>query len=424
VSADVDVVIVGGGPAGLTAATTLARSTALNVLVLERESGAGGIPRHSDHLGYGMRDLSTVLSGPTYARRLTERAAAAGVEIRTETMATGWADERTLDVTSARGRDRITARAVILATGARERPRSARMIPGDRPAAVYTTGQLQNLVHVQERDVGRRAVIVGAELVSYSAVLTLRKAGCATVLMTTVHRSPESYAVFNVAARSPLLGVPVATRTRITRIIGRSALQGVEVEDLDSGERRIVDCDTVVFTGDWIPDHELARSAGLAMDVNTLGPLVDTALRTSTPGVFAIGNLVHPVDTADVVALDGRHVAEHVVAHLDGRPTPGGGVRVVAEAPLRWVTPGVLRPEDPAPPRHRLLAWPDSLIRFPTVVARQDGRIVGRKALPWACSPGRAFRIPSGILDGVDRSGGPVCLSVTGSSRWSGRRSA
>jgi NADPH-dependent 2,4-dienoyl-CoA reductase/sulfur reductase-like enzyme len=289
---------------------------------------------------------------------------------------------------------------------------------------VYTTGQLQNLVHVQERDVGRRAVIVGAELVSYSAVLTLRKAGCATVLMTTVHRSPESYAVFNVAARSPLLGVPVATRTRITRIIGRSALQGVEVEDLDSGERRIVDCDTVVFTGDWIPDHELARSAGLTMDANTLGPLVDTALRTSRPGVFAIGNLVHPVDTADVVALDGRHVADHVVAHLDGRPTPGGGVRVVAEAPLRWVTPGVLRPEDPAPPRHRLLAWPDSLIRFPTVVARQDGRIVGRKALPWACSPGRAFRIPSGILDGVDRSGGPVRLSVTGSSRWPGRRSA
>jgi thioredoxin reductase len=424
VTTDVDVVIVGGGPAGLTAAATLASRSSLNIVVLERESDAGGIPRHSDHLGYGLRDMSTVLSGPAYARRLTERAAKAGVAIRTETMATGWADERTLDVTSSRGRERIAARAVILATGARERPRSARMIPGDRPSGVYTTGQLQNLVHVQERDVGRRAVVVGAELVSYSAVLTLRKAGCATALMTTVHASPESYGLFNVAARSPLLGVPVATRTRVCRIIGRSALQGIEVEDLDSGERRIVDCDIVVFTGDWIPDHELARSAGLDMDANTLGPLVDTALRTSRAGVFAIGNLVHPVDTADVVALDGRHVADHVLAHLDGRPTPVAGVRIVAEPPLRWVTPGLLRPEDPAPPRHRLLAWSDSLIRFPTVVASQGGRLVAKRALPWACSPGRAFRIPSGILDGVDHRGGPVCVSVTGSSRWLGRRSA
>ena len=145
--------------------------------------------------------------------------------------------------------------------------------------------------------------------------------------MTTIHASPESYGLFNLAGRSPLLGVPVATRTRVTRIIGHSALQGVEVEDLDTGGRRIVECDCVVFTGDWIPDHELARSAGLDMDAKTLGPLVDTALRTSRPGVFAIGNLVHPVDTADVVALDGRHVADHVLAHLDGRPSGGAGVR-------------------------------------------------------------------------------------------------
>ena len=95
---------------------------------------------------------------------------------------------------------------MVLATGARERPRSARLIPGDRPAGVYTTGQLQNLVHLAHRDVGTRAVVVGAELVSYSAVLTLRHAGCATALMTTVHPSPESYAVFNLAGRTPLLG--------------------------------------------------------------------------------------------------------------------------------------------------------------------------------------------------------------------------
>jgi thioredoxin reductase len=417
-----DVAIVGGGPAGLTAAAALA-IRGVRTVVLEREAHAGGIPRHSAHLGYGLRDTRTVVSGPSYARSLVARALAAGADVRTGSMVTGWAGERALEVTSTRGRERLDARAVVLATGARERPRSGRLIPGDRPAGVYTTGQLQNMVHLADRPVGTRAVVVGAELVSYSAVLTLRHAGCATALMTTTHPSPESYAVFNLAARTPLLGLAVATRTRLARIIGGPSVRAVEIEDLDTGARRIVDCDCVVFTGDWIPDHELARAAGLDIDPGTRGPLVDTALRTSAPGVFAAGNLLHPVDTADVAALDGRHVAEHVLAHLAGRPAPPGGVRLTADPPLRWVAPGVLRPGDPAPPRHRLLSWTDELVRLPTVVARQQGTVVGAKHLPWPCSPGRAFRIPSGLLDQVDFDGGPVRLAVSGSWRWRDRRS-
>jgi hypothetical protein len=142
-------------------------------------------------------------------------------------------------------------------------------------------------------------------------------AGCHTALMTTAYPSPESYAVFNVAGKSPLMGVDVATRTRVSRIIGKPALQAVEIENLETGDRRIVDCDTLVLTGDWIPDHELARAAGLDMDPKTQGPLADTASRTSSPGVFAIGNLLHPVDTADIAALDGQHVAGSRPASCD-----------------------------------------------------------------------------------------------------------
>jgi thioredoxin reductase len=407
----VDVVIVGGGPAGLTAAAELAPD--LDVVVLERESAAGGIPRHSDHPGYGIRDLKRFLSGPEYARRLVHRATHAGATIRTDAMVTGWAGERSLDVTSPQGRYRLDAGAVILATGARERPRPARMIPGDRPSGVLTTGLLQNLVHVKHRAVGRRAVVVGAELVSYSAVLTLRHAGCQTVLMTTTHSSPESYAVFNLAGRSPLLGLNVATRSRVSRIIGKPVLEAVEIEDLDSGRRRIVECDTLVLTGDWIPDHELARTAGLEMDPKTLGPVTDTALRTSRPGVFAAGNLLHPVDTADIAALDGRHVADPVRAFLRGVTVAEAGLRLRAKAPLRWITPGIVRPGDTTPARGRLLLWTDHLIRIPTVTVRQDGRLIARKVLPWPASPGRVFRVPSSMLDGADPAGGPVTVSVT-----------
>ena len=410
----VDIAIVGAGPAGLTAAAKLAQETTLNVVVLERESDPGGIPRHSDHSGYGLRDLRTVMRGPAYARRLADQTLAAGAVIRTDTMVTGWSGDTSLEITSPRGREVIDARAVILATGARERPRAARLIPGDRGAGVYTTGQLQSTVHLKGGTVGRRAVVVGAELVSYSAVLTLKQAGCSIALMTTRHANPESYRVFTLAARTPMLGVRIAARTRLCRIIGKPRVTGVEIENLDTGARQIVDCDTVVLTGDWVPDHELARSAGLDIDPGSLAPLVDTALRTSRPGVFAAGNLLHPVDTADVAALDGRHVAGQVAAYLGGKRPSDSGVRLLAEPPLRWVAPGIIRPGDPAPARNRLLLWADDYFRRPEIVATQDGRIVARTDVRWPASPGRVFRLPSKILADADPHGGPVTLALHG----------
>ena len=144
----VAVAIVGGGPSGLTAAAALAPQVDGVVLVIEREAETGGIPRHSEHPGYGMRDLKRFMSGPAYAQRLTASALDAGAVLDTEAMVTGWAGERSLQITSPRGVRTVTADAVVLATGARERPRPARLVPGDRPDGIYTTGQLQNLRRV------------------------------------------------------------------------------------------------------------------------------------------------------------------------------------------------------------------------------------------------------------------------------------
>ena len=151
-----EVLIIGGGPAGLTAAARLAGHHHRQVLVLDREEQAGGIPRHSDHTGYGVRDLGRLLGGPVYARRLVAAAELAGATIQPGAMVTGWDADGGALVTSPQGRMTVRAEAVVLATGARERPRPARLIPGDRPAGVYTTGELQNLVHRQHRALGRR----------------------------------------------------------------------------------------------------------------------------------------------------------------------------------------------------------------------------------------------------------------------------
>jgi thioredoxin reductase len=417
-----DVLVIGGGPAGLTAATELAGLVRGEVLVVDREQVAGGIPRHSNHPGYGIRDLHRFLGGPAYARRLVVSAARAGVRIRTGAMVTGWtggdpdadadaASPPIAELTTPEGRFLIAARAIVLATGARERPRSARLVPGDRPQGVFTSGQLQNLVHLRHGVPGTRAVVVGAELVSWSAVMTLRDAGCRTVLMTSEFSTPESYAAFNLAGRLALR-TRVATRTRLAGIIGSGRVEAVELHDLDTGARRTLACDTVVFTGDWIPDNELARSAGLAIDPASLGPTVDAALRTSRPGVFAAGNLIHPVDTADVAALDGRQVAPQVASWLADPAPLRPAVRIVAAPPLRWVSPSLLRAEAPAPARDRLIAWTAELLRHPVVTVSQQGAPVASRRLPWPAAPGRAFRIPAGVLDAVDPGAGDITIGV------------
>ena len=289
------VAVVGAGPAGLSAAIELRRLGVVRVTVYEREQHAGGIPRHTNHLGFGGRDLHRVMTGPRYACTLIDRAARAGVELRLGAPVFSLDD--------------VDADAVILATGVRERPRAARLVPGDRPAGIFTTGSVQQLAMAGHR-VGTRAVIVGAEHVSFSAILTLAHAGCRSVAMVTHLPRHQSYGLIKLAVAS-LRRVPVLTGVEIAEIVGRRRVEHVVLSD-----GRTIACDTVVFTGDWIPDNELARRTGLTMDPTIKGPAVDHAFRTSRDGIFAIGNLVHRVTAADRCALDGRAVAAEVVGSL------------------------------------------------------------------------------------------------------------
>src|SRR5215472_9854828 len=327
-----DVLIVGAGPAGLAAGVELRRLGAGSVLIADRDDEAGGIPRHSAHSGFGARDLRRVLTGPRYARHYADAAAAAGADIRLGTTVTGWGGPRRpgadgphrVTLASAAGLDTVATRAVLLATGCRERPRTARLVPGDRPPGVMTTGELQRRVYLGDQKLAGRALVVGAEHVSFSAMVTLAHAGAEVVALVADRPRHTSYAAFALAA-SWRWHVPVWSSTVVRRVSGRGRLDGAELADTRTGETRFVPCDLLVFTGDWIPDHELARAAGLDTDPGTRGPAVDTALATSVPGVFAAGNLVHAAETADIAALGGRHAARGIAAFLGsgaGRPAP------------------------------------------------------------------------------------------------------
>lgn len=341
----VDVVVVGGGPAGLAAATELRRLGVGRVIVVDREGEAGGIPRHCGHYPFGMREFHRLLKGPDYAARLVARAVDAGVEIRRRTTVTRLDAGGRLSVTSDEGLGTLAGRAVVLATGVRETSRSGRLIGGEKPGGVLSTGALQGLVYLENRKPFQRPAIVGSELVAFSALLTCRHAGIRPVAMIEPGPRPTAWAQSVLLARA--MGVPFLAGTRLAAILGRDRVEGVEVED--RAGRRILPADGVVVSGQFRPEATLLRASHLAVDPATGGPLVDGFGRLSDPSYFAAGNLLRPVETAGWCWSEGRRTARAVAAALGGDlPDPRAGLRLTLGCgPIRFAVPQVLMPGSP-----------------------------------------------------------------------------
>ena len=310
---EVDVLIIGAGPAGLAAAIELKKCGVKNVRVIERERVAGGVPRHSFHPGYGLRDFKRFLSGPRYAQKYVDAALAAGVQISTTSTATTWVSDYEIEVTAPGGLEVICAGAIILATGARERARAARAVPGKRPAGIYTTGSLQQSTYLEDLEIGTRALVIGAEHVSFSAVITLKHAGVKTVAMLTDKSKHESVGLVRWALGT-WYRFKLLTNTEIVEVLGDKRVTGVRIRR--SGIESVISCDTIIFTGNWIPDNELARRGGFDIDVKYKSPLVDATSQMQRPGIYAIGNLVLPIKAADQCAVDAKSVAKNVAANL------------------------------------------------------------------------------------------------------------
>ncbi len=405
--APADALVVGGGPAGLATATALRRLGHAHVVVVEREERAGGVPLITDHTGFGARDRHRLLRGPAYADALVADADHAGVEILVRTTAVDWLDGGGLVLHHEGGLAERRARAVVLATGTRERPRAARLIPGDRPAGVHTTAAVQRLVLAGVR-IGQRAVVIGAEHVSFSAIDTLAHAGCATVALVTGQARHQSYAPFAWASAGRRR-VPVLCAVEVAEIVGRGRVEGVRLSD-----GRWLACDTVVVSGDWVPEHTLARQGGVECDPMSGTPVVDGHGRTSRPGVFAAGNVLHGALQADWCANEGVRVAGEVAAFLADPPMAwrwAESTPVVALAPLRWVTPGRIDARV-GPDRGRLVLAADAFGRRVRVVATQAGRTLGAARPRTPVAPGRPFTVAAPWTGAIRRQDGPVELTL------------
>ncbi len=343
--AQTDVIVIGAGPAGLSAATALA-GLGVAVTVFDREAAAGGIPRHCNHPPYGLREFRRLMRGPAYAQRLVAEAKAAGVTIRTQTTVTALHPGGRIDVTSPEGVETLSARAVLLATGVRETSRAARLIGGEKPGGVMSTGALQGIVHLNGQRPFQRPVILGTELVAFSALLTCRHAGIKPVAMIEPARRITALSPAIWLAR--LMGVPVLLEATVDAIHGRTRVEGVQIDR--RGTLQDMATDGVIVSGGFRPEATLLRLSHLEVDPGSGGPVIDLWGRLSDPAYFAAGNLLRGVETAGWCWAEGRRVARAIHAALLGQlPAPEVARLRLASDALRLVVPQLLPIHRPKP---------------------------------------------------------------------------
>ena len=267
-----DVIIVGGGPTGLSAARRLTDLGIREVVVLEREAEAGGIPRHCGHLGFGWQSHRRLWSGPRFAEEL--RKSAKGLDVRTATTVIELGKDGQLRVQGSTGITEMKGKHVLIATGTRETPRAPRFVGGSRPQGVMNTGALQQHVYIYHNKPFERPVIIGSELVSFSALLTCRHLGIRPVAMIEENPRISAQRPGGLIARFAF-GVPVRTSTRLISIEGRKNVEAVEIER--RGKREHITCDGVIFTGHFRPETALfptgLPSEKFSVSGNAAGPL-------------------------------------------------------------------------------------------------------------------------------------------------------
>jgi len=317
------VVIIGGGPAGLAAAAALHESGVRDILILEREPRLGGILNQCIHDGFGLTRFGETMSGPEYAQRFVDLVLDKGIEYITNCTVINITPERMVTAASADGLLRISADAVILTMGCRERPRGALSTPGDRPAGVFTAGVAQSYINLKNTAVGKRVVILGSGDIGMIMARRLTLAGAKVEAVFELQPYPSGLPR-NIEQCLNDYGIPLFLSHTVTRITGRERLESVTVSQVDEklrpipGTEKVWPCDTLILSVGLIPENELSLQAGVQLDPRTKGAVVDEQYQTSTPGVFAAGNVLHVHDLVDFVSLEAEKLAKSVRRYLSG----------------------------------------------------------------------------------------------------------
>lgn len=337
-----DIVIIGGGPAGMAAAVAAYDNGVRDVVIIDREEKLGGILKQCIHNGFGLHKLGKELTGPEYAAHYEKAVSERGIKVFYETMVTDISEDRTVTAQNSEGILKIEAKAVVLAMGCRERSRGALNIPGTRPAGVYSAGTAQKLINCMGYSVGKRVVILGSG--DIGLIMARRMSLQGAKVEAVCEMMPYSGGLTrNIVQCLEDFGIPLYLSTTVAEIHGRERVEGVTIAQVDEKRRvieetkRYIPCDTLLLSCGLIPENELTSSAGIPLSAVTSGALVDEHRQTEREGIFACGNVLQVHDLVDYVSdeaeIAGKSAAEYVKGNLNTDETvktaAGNGVRYV-----------------------------------------------------------------------------------------------
>ncbi len=344
-----DIVIVGGGPAGLAAAVAARRAGVQDILILERDGHLGGILNQCIHNGFGLHTFKEELTGPEYAARFIEQAMAENIPCKLNTMVMDISPDKVVTAMNREdGLFEIKARAVVLCMGCRERPRGALNIPGYRPAGIYSAGTAQRLMNIEGFSVGKEVVILGSGDIGLIMARRMTLEGAKVKVVAEL--MPYSGGLKrNIVQCLDDYGIPLKLSHTVVKIDGKERVTGITLAQVGPdrkpipGTEEYYSCDTLLLSVGLLPENELTREAGIAMNRVTGGPDVSDSLETSLPGVFACGNVLHVHDLVDYVseeaALAGRNAAAYVQA---GERAAANPVPLTARDGVRYTVPQTL----------------------------------------------------------------------------------
>ncbi len=346
-----DLVVIGGGPAGLAAAIAARDAGIQDILILERDRELGGILNQCIHNGFGLHTFRKELTGPEYADRFVQKVIEKEIEYKLDTMVLALDADKTLTaVNREAGLFQLHPKAVVLAMGCRERPRGALNIPGSRPAGIYTAGTAQRLVNMEGYLPGRKVVILGSG--DIGLIMARRMTLEGAEVRAVAELMPYSGGLKrNIVQCLDDYGIPLLLSHTVVDIQGKDRVEGVTIAQVDHGKpipgtEVCYECDTLLLSCGLIPENELSIGAGIKLNTVTNGPVVNESLETSVPGIFAAGNVLHVHDLVDYVceeaASAGYHAAEYILRPVQEAATV---LPILCGSGIRYTVPACIRPE-------------------------------------------------------------------------------
>ena len=341
---DHDIVVVGGGPAGMAAAVAAYDRGVHDVVIIDREESLGGVLKQCIHNGFGLHKLGRELTGPEYAYEYAQQVKARGIKVYSDTTVTGITEDKLVTATGCRGILKVQAKAVILAMGCRERSRGALNICGTRPAGVYSAGTAQKLINCDGYMVGRRAVILGSGDIGLIMARRMTLQGAKVEAVCEI--LPYSGGLTrNIVQCLEDYDIPLCLSTTVCEIHGRERVEGVTVAQVDAqrnpieSTKKYIPCDTLLLSCGLIPENELSLGAGVELDKVTGGAVVNQHRQTSREGIFACGNVLQVHDLVDHVSDEAEVAGAAAADYVLGRGADGRLITAKAGSGVRYVLP-------------------------------------------------------------------------------------